>query len=172
MAQGLVGVRPRRAEEMAALVEMLREVHLKDGYPSRWPEDPEGWLSPPGLTRAWVAEDPETGLLGHVGVVTDGEGPAGVTRLFVSPAARGRGLALGARLLEAVTEWAREQGLGLVLDVVEDGGAAIALYERLGWQLVERGTADWETADGRRLPLRIYRAPGIWEAEDQPGKTP
>lgn len=48
-----------------------------------------------------------------------------------------------------------------MLDVVDDGGPAIALYERLGWELVDRRTADWQTPDGRRLPVRIYRAPRI-----------
>ncbi len=171
MAQGWAGVRLRRVEDGAGLAEMLREVHLKDGYPSLWPDDPVSWLSPPGLAQAWVAVDEEAGngLLGHVGVVTgvhdpavsdpSGRGLASVTRLFVAPTARGRGLGLGARLLGAVREWAQEQGHQLMLDVVEDGGSAIALYERLGWQLVDRRMADWETADGRRLPLRIYLAP-------------
>jgi GNAT superfamily N-acetyltransferase len=175
MGQGWAGVRPevrpRRAVEMAALAEVLHEVHLKDRYPSLWPDDPEGWLSPPGLAQAWVAvgEAAGNGLLGHVAVVTgvhdpavpdpDGTGLAGVTRLFVAPAARGQGLAVGTRLLGAATRWARAQGHRLMLDVVEDGGSAIALYERLGWQLLDRRTADWETVDGRRLPLRIYLAP-------------
>ncbi len=46
-----------------------------------------------------------------------------------------------------------------MLDVVEDSGHAVALYERLGWRLVDRRQADWVTARGKRLPVRIYLAP-------------
>jgi hypothetical protein len=50
-------------------------------------------------------------------------------------------------------------GLQLVLDVVDDGGRALALYEGLGWRVVEHRLADWTTPDGRRPPLRISVAP-------------
>ncbi len=46
-----------------------------------------------------------------------------------------------------------------MLDVVEDGGHAVALYERLGWRVVDRRQADWITPRGNRLPVRIYLAP-------------
>ncbi len=52
-----------------------------------------------------------------------------------------------------------------MLDVVDDRGAAIALYERLGWRLVDRRVADWATPEGHHLPLRIYIAP---EADTSP----
>jgi len=46
-----------------------------------------------------------------------------------------------------------------MLDVVDDAGPAQALYERLGWQLVERRLADWTTPAGVRPPIAIYLAP-------------
>lgn len=46
-----------------------------------------------------------------------------------------------------------------MLDVVEDAGPAVALYERLGWRLVDRRLADWVTPQGHRFPVRIYLAP-------------
>jgi GNAT superfamily N-acetyltransferase len=72
-----------------------------------WPADPAEWLSPSGSATAWVAEDPAAGsIVGHVCVVRGVDDPvvaslagvasdrlASVSRLFVSPAARGRGLA-------------------------------------------------------------------------------
>ena len=84
---------------------------------------------------------------------------ASVSRLFVSPTARGRGLGLGTALLAAVSSWAAAQDLRLMLDVVDDGAPAVTLYERLGWRLVDRRPADWTTPQGRRPPLRIYLAP-------------
>jgi GNAT superfamily N-acetyltransferase len=151
-------------------VRALAAVHAVDGYPTVWPVAPAAWLSPPCLTRAWVAGH-RGDVAGHVAMVRGadepavtaltGTGPDGlarVTRLFVAPAARGR--RLGARLLDAVRDHAGELGLVPVLDVVDDGGAAVALYDRLGWRLVDRRPADWTTPAGVRLPVRLYLAPG------------
>jgi ribosomal protein S18 acetylase RimI-like enzyme len=46
-----------------------------------------------------------------------------------------------------------------MLEVVEDGAAAVALYERLGWRLVDRRLSSWVNAQGNHLPLRSYLAP-------------
>jgi ribosomal protein S18 acetylase RimI-like enzyme len=62
-------------------------------------------------------------------------GPPGVVELismWVSPAARGRGV--GDRLVAAVTAWAQQVGATEVrLAVVEDNAAAEALYRRTGF---------------------------------------
>jgi GNAT superfamily N-acetyltransferase len=84
---------------------------------------------------------------------------ASVSRLFVSPVARGRGLGLGTSLLAAVSSWTSSHDCRLMLDVVDVGKPAIRLYERLGWRLVDRRQADWITPQGERLPVRIYLAP-------------
>jgi ribosomal protein S18 acetylase RimI-like enzyme len=89
---------------------------------------------------------------------------ATVTRLFVTPWVRGRGAE--ARLMDQVSSRAVEQGLQLVLEVVDDGGPAVALYDRLGWRGVDHRLADWTTPDGRRLPIRVYVAP------DRPSSAP
>jgi ribosomal protein S18 acetylase RimI-like enzyme len=109
-------------------------------------------------------------IAGHVGIVQGVDDPvvsaltgapqdrlASLTRLFVAPIARGR--MLGASLLDTVHAYAAIQGLQLMLDVVDDGGPAIALYERLGWRVVDHRVADWTTPEGRRLPVRVYIAP-------------
>jgi hypothetical protein len=59
-----------------------------------------------------------------------------------------------------------------MLDVVEDGGHAFALYERLGWRLVDRRQADWATPRGERLPVRIYFAPQDLPLASQPRFPP
>jgi GNAT superfamily N-acetyltransferase len=91
---------------------------------------------------AWVAECAGT-VAGHVCVVRGVDDPvvtalsgappellATVSRLFVAPAARRH--RLGASLMTAASSYASTEGLQLMLDVVDDGGPAVALYQRLG----------------------------------------
>lgn len=145
-------------------------MHAADRYPRRWPADAAAWLTPAGTIEAWVATDQAGTVAGHVCLVGDVDEPvvaaaagvpttslAAVSRLFVAPA--GRGHRLGAALLTTLTEHAAAAELRAMLDVVDDGGAAIRLYERLGWRLVDERPADWLTPEGLRLPLRSYLAP-------------
>lgn len=162
-------MRERAAEDLPACVRTLEAVHTSNAYPVRWPADPAGWLSPAGSTAAWIAEL-DGAVVGHMCVVRGVEDPlvtaltgagpdrlSAVSRLFVAPDARGRGI--GAALLAAGSAYASARGLRLMLDVVDDGGPAVALYERSGWQLVDRRLADWTTPEGDRPPIRIYLAP-------------
>jgi len=165
--------RLRTDDDLAGCVRALEGVHRLDGYPAWWPADPAGWLSPSGCAAAWVADDEVTGsILGHVCVVRGLDDPmvasltgvstnrlASVSRLFVSPVARGRGLRLGTFLLAAVSSWTSVHDLQLMLDVVDDGAPAMKLYERLGWRLVDRRQADWVSPQGEQLPVCIYVAP-------------
>ncbi len=164
-----VSVRARRAADLSGCVQALAAVHGVDGYPACWPPDPVAWLHPAGVVGAWVVEHAGV-VAGHVGMVQSAGHPtstvsigipahqlASVTRLFVAPQARGRGV--GTRLMKQVSDQAAKQGLRLVLDVVDDGGPAIALYDRLGWRMVDNRPAEWLTPDGRRPTVRMYLAP-------------
>ncbi|GAB6901526.1 GNAT family N-acetyltransferase [Kineosporia succinea] len=157
-----VTVRPRTPADLPFVAGALRGVHEQDRYPMIWPDDPAAWLDPPGTTAAWVAVETDvtatSTILGHLCVVK-GAHDTSVSRLFTTPAARGRGLGLGERLLGEAVRWARDRGEHLVLDVVDDGGPAPALYERLGWRLTGTDVADWATPEGQYLPIRLYRAP-------------
>ena len=82
---------------------------------------------------------------------------AEIIRLFVDPAVRGTGL--GRELLAVASAHAVATGLRPVLEVVDDAGPAIALYERSGWQLIGTGTATWTTLDGAYPGLRYYVSP-------------
>ncbi|MFC6066692.1 GNAT family N-acetyltransferase [Streptomyces ochraceiscleroticus] len=143
-------IRPRGARDLPACVRLLRAVHLHSGYPYTWPADPAGWLTPEGLTGAWVAEDADGRVAGHA-ALCGGE----MNRLFVAPEARGRGL--GGRLLRHVTDEAAAGGLRPVLAVNATDTAAIALYERWGWRLVRIERQDWGGPEP--VTVRHYEAP-------------
>ncbi len=167
-----VDIRTRHDQDLGSCVAALQAVHEADGYPTWWPDDPVAWLSPAGCAVAWVACEDDGSVVGHVCLVGGVDDPVvasllgapterlvSVSRLFTSPTVRGRGLALGAQLLAAAQQWTQQQGLQLMLDVVDDGAPAVSLYERLGWRLVDRRDADWTTPQGARHRVRIHLAP-------------
>jgi ribosomal protein S18 acetylase RimI-like enzyme len=55
-----------------------------------------------------------------------------IARLMVHPKARRKGV--GRQLLDMATSYAATRQLMSVLDVLQESGAAIALYEDLGWR--------------------------------------
>lgn len=144
-------IHERAETDLDPLVEVLRRVHA-EGYPATWPDAPRDWLSPDGLFGSWVAIDGDA-VVGHVGlsIPAPGRMPQ-VTRLFVDPAHRRKGLA------DALLEVAEQSAPGthLRLDVTEETPAAWRLYERRGWCLTGRGPADWCGPDGAAPTLRFY----------------
>jgi len=173
-----VHIRERRAADLPACVAGLRSVHETDGYPLTWPSDPAAWLSPARLAQAWVAELPELGFAGHVAIqshatqsdatqsdATQSDAtrpdaipgtPAEISRLFVAPEARRRGVAEA--LMTQAAHWARQRHLPLVLEVVDEGrSSAIAFYESHGWQCTGTTLADWTGPGGSPVKLRHYR---------------
>jgi GNAT superfamily N-acetyltransferase len=145
-------IRCRIESDLPQAAAGLVTVHASDGYPVEGVSEPERWLTPAGMLRAWVAEIGGD-VVGHVAVSRpDGEeavdlwlrrsgsdtaAVAVLARLFVVPEARGQ--AVGAALTHAATAYAEAQGLRLVLDVMAKDTAAIRLYTGLGW--TELGTA-------------------------------
>jgi GNAT superfamily N-acetyltransferase len=151
-------IRTRRTTDLDKCVDALRAVHDADAYPLNWPEDPRGWLTPPRLLRAWVAEEPDGTVAGHVAVQSlpsASESLAELSRLYVTPAARRRSLA--GTLVGHARAWAAERGYDLTLDVTDDHrSAAIAFYEATGWQHSHTTGADWTAPDGKPVRLRHY----------------
>ncbi|WP_405921112.1 GNAT family N-acetyltransferase [Streptomyces sp. NBC_00122] len=164
-------IRQRASADLDACVGLLRTVHDRDGYPVDWPGRPAEWLTPPSLLAAWVAET-DGRIAGHVSLARSGTGDlapalwsgrarvpveraAVVGRLFASPAARGLGL--GARLLARAACEARERGLHPVLDVLAHDTAAVALYEREGWSLLD--TVDQRWSANRTVTVHCFAAP-------------
>ncbi|MGW2226019.1 GNAT family N-acetyltransferase [Streptomyces formicae] len=154
-----------------ACVGLLAEVHESDGYPVNWPAAPGDWLAGDAPLGAWVAEL-DGRVVGHVRLSpaeADDAAPvlwseragadvgatAVVSRLFVAPGARGHGI--GALLMNRVEREARGRGLHPVLDVVSTDASAAALYERLGWELLDVVEREW--GPGHLVALRCYAAP-------------
>jgi GNAT superfamily N-acetyltransferase len=144
-------------------------VHEASGYPSRWPDDPGGWLTPRTMVSAWVAEHGGE-IAGHVALVRGlnvecllratglpVETLGGVVRLYVDPGFQRLGLARA--LLDTAASAADDHGLKPVLDVVADSAPAVALYERAGWQLVGTQPATWTDPDGSVPVIRCYVRP-------------
>jgi GNAT superfamily N-acetyltransferase len=159
-----VKFRARRETDLGNCVGGLRSVHDADGYPMNWPADPQGWLTPPGMLQAWVAEFPRGVIAGHLALLrvtapdpTDASARpyAEVTRLFVTPAARRRSVATA--LLDQAVRWVGGHGYQLTLNVVDErGSAAVAVYEATGWRHTHTTLADWTTPAGEPVYLRHY----------------
>jgi GNAT superfamily N-acetyltransferase len=158
-----IRIRPRRSSDLNGCVEALALVHRTDTYPTNWPEDPARWLAPAATLHGWVAVTAEQTVVGHVilqRAAADTPGVAYVSRLFVTPGARGADL--GSRLLRQARDWAAARRLDLALEVVAtEGSAAVALYERTGWQWVETVPAHWTAPDGAGLSLHRYALTGL-----------
>lgn len=160
-------VRPRADADLSSCVEALAGVQAADRYPVDWPADPAGWLTPHGMTDAWVVVA-GTDVVGHMALTPPGPALASaaglperrlvaVARLFVSTGARRRGVA--ALLLARAIETGAARGQTPVLEVETAASAAVGLYERAGWRYAGTSTADWTTADGRIARMRAYVAP-------------
>jgi GNAT superfamily N-acetyltransferase len=154
-----IRVRDRLDADLDLCVRALAAVYETGSYPTHWPADPARWLTPSGTIKGWVASSGELPVAGHVIVrqtpgARTGERVAEVSRLFVIPAARRQGAALA--LLSAAVRWATGEDLDLMLEVAEHLRAARALYERSGFQLVRRTTADWSGPDGQQVTLVRY----------------
>ncbi|MEQ7849167.1 GNAT family N-acetyltransferase [Nocardioides kribbensis] len=166
-----VAVRPRRPDDLPALVAVLAAQQPGSGYSMRWPLPfpAEEFVVRPGERAAWVAER-EGRVVGHVSVTdvppdlaeafarpAPEPAPAMVAVLYVDPATQGTGT--GGLLLDRAVAWIRDAGLRPVLDVAPSHPRALAVYRRRGW--VEVGTARpaWLRADRpdlilMELPLR------------------
>lgn len=164
-----ITIRPRRPEDLPALVGLLGAQQPETSYPQRWPlpYPAEEFLVRPGELAAWVAiegHDGEDGedeqdrqVAGHVSVtdLTAGrmasewveatglpvQGLAEVSVLFVARARHGRGI--GGLLLDTALAEIRRRDLTPMLDVVGDDTDAGRFYRRRGWRTVGTARPPW-----------------------------
>jgi ribosomal protein S18 acetylase RimI-like enzyme len=163
-------VRERTDTDLAGAAKALVEVYAADGYPVEGVDQPEAWLQPEGLIRAWVAVM-NGKIVGHVGI-SQSQGEEAVklyldqepvpedqvtvlARLFVHPEARKR--AIGKKLLVAVYDYAQQHGLRIVGEAMAKDKTAIRLYERLGCRILGETTHHY--GDGQETPAVCFAAP-------------
>ena len=109
------------------------------------------------------ATSPTTSLAGYAGLLVPGP-EADVQTIAVAPSAQGRGV--GTRLLRALTARAARSGArSLLLEVRADNAAAIALYEREGFERisVRRRYYQPDDVDAWIMRRRPLPAPGDTE---------
>jgi GNAT superfamily N-acetyltransferase len=148
----------REAADLGLCVGVLAQVYRTSGYPTNWPGDPAGWLTPAGTVAAWVAASDDAPVAGHVVLSQPPTSPSGqavaeVSRLFVAPAARLQGVAQA--LLDQAKHWAATNEQDLVLEVTDNLQAAQKLYERSGFRHSATKQADWTTPAGH--PVTLYK---------------
>jgi GNAT superfamily N-acetyltransferase len=162
-------IRPRTDDDLDELERIAAEVQRLDGYPVRFPLDLRSFVATKDALAAWVVEDGDGAIVGHVALnprssaavmaraseVLGHGRVAVVARLLVAPSARRAGLA--ARLLRVAADDARARGLHPILDVVASSAAPRALYEREGWR--DAGTVVAVFGDGFSVEEAVYIAP-------------
>ena len=151
-------VRPRTADDLPALIEILAAQQPQSDYPFRWPlpYPAERFIARTGEQRAWVALH-RGRPVGHVSVQSVLDDDLGriwaresgaaladlacVSVLFVDPRQRGRGI--GAALLDTAVDWAHRHGRVPVLDVVQKHDRALRMYRARGWRVVGQARPPW-----------------------------
>jgi GNAT superfamily N-acetyltransferase len=172
-----VAIRPRRPDDLVALANVLDRVSEASAYPPHRPAPSERLIATRDELASLAYQDDAGLVLGHVAlhessapavmdVATDATGLplhqlAVVARLFVDPAAQGRGI--GAALLARATRRSHELGRRPVLDVWEGLASARAFYEAAGWKRLGDATIEFRSGcttacvhDGRAIRSLVY----------------
>ncbi|WP_156399580.1 GNAT family N-acetyltransferase [Rhodococcus sp. Leaf278] len=155
-----IRVRPRRDDDLSALLPILQRSHSTHRYPVRAAVVRADWLAAPDELEAWVAEYHDA-VVGHVALhptATPGQDPgtddaseqwqratgvaadrlAVVSRLVTDGAVPGSGTTL---LTHAVNA-ARDLGRVPVL-LVDPSSAALGFYDRRGWHRIGTAAQQW-----------------------------
>lgn len=181
----MASIRPRRASDLQACVEVMKAVYADSGYPVEGVENAVEALQTDEM--AWVAEDSDSGsgsdgaVIGHVAMKRASEtdsyvalwrerhlavhsksinsgGDANIAvlgRLFIHPRARRRGL--GTRLVRVVEDEARRRGCRLLILALVKDQDAIRLYRRLGWEYYGSTVYCW--GEGSAMEAECFASP-------------
>lgn len=169
-------IRERTSSDLPACASVLARVYAKSGYPVQGVEDAIPFLTGPSTLKAWVStvSPSPSEVIGHVAMSSpdlsdpavklwykqhgqNDEPIAVLERLFVDPAAQGRGVA--AALIRAVVEEGRERGWRLVLFALVKDAGAMRLYEMLGWEVFGRDTYHFGEGKQENMEAVCYVSP-------------
>ena len=144
-----MNVRHRRADDIAACVEILEGTAVADGYPLNRRDVRDSFVVRKRELGAWVAEI-DNRVVGHVSiqwpddwltyqVVRDVTGLTAdevsiLSALFVSVEYRGR--AVGRGLIDHAVQASRAMGRHPALDVGKTLTSAVAVYEAARWRRI------------------------------------
>jgi GNAT superfamily N-acetyltransferase len=163
-----LSIRPRRAEDVPTLCDLLAEQQADSDYPMRWPLPfpVEQFVVRDYHLSAWVGEIDGV-VAGHAaaGRIVD----EGWTEIYAAATGAtdfeclstfftggpARGLGLGSRLHDTVVEWIRARGAVPVLDVAPAHARALAMYEGRGWREVARVRPAWLPAERPDVRLMV-----------------
>jgi RimJ/RimL family protein N-acetyltransferase len=132
-------VRPLRRDEIEPLLDQLEKIAAERRWISSEPPLPRDRYREDFERRfdddyaiLFAAVDDQDRLIGHLSAEARQNAPASIG-MAVAEAWRGRGV--GTALMEASLDWARQRGIHkLALQVWPHNGAAIALYEKFGFE--------------------------------------
>lgn len=131
-------IRPVAARDVPAVVALVREVLAEFGLTFGAGSDTDAALERLPASYAdgggafWVAEGDGGGLLGTCGMAPIDAHTFELRKMYLVPAARGRGV--GRALLDEALRFARARGAHrVVLDTTEAMKDAIRFYERAGF---------------------------------------
>ena len=182
-AMTAVALRPRRAADIPALVDVLREQQPTSRYPFRdpLPIPVERFFHTDDAVGAWTAEldGRPVGHVCHTGPPDGFPGAAEMNRvcalahgceveqlawistLFVALELRGRGV--GRRLLSTAVDDIRRAGLRPCLEVLPVHPAALALYTSTGWRKVMQVRPEWLVSvmgdEGPDVTVMVHAGP-------------
>ncbi len=148
MAEEVYTIRSARFDEMESLREIERaagrrfaEIGL-DEVAETEPVELETLQSQQRIGLVWVAADAGERPVGFI-VTFELEGGIHIEEISVHPDHSGRGL--GKRLIETLTQWAKQQGyLAITLSTFRDVPWNAPFYERIGFCVVEEGEMSTE----------------------------
>lgn len=178
-------LRPRRREDLPALVDALARQQPASRYPVRWPLPfpAEEFITRAGEVAAFTAVEPREGRhepVGHVSacrIELDDSSFEGnditrlwmaghgrpvhelgtVSSLFLAPEAQHRGV--GSRLLAAAVDTLRAEGLAPCLDYTPSCSSAEVLYRARGWRQAGTGRPYWLPASWPDVCVMVLDQP-------------
>ena len=143
-----VKIRKVKKKDLPALEWEGEYIHFRNNYLEAFKR------SRMGMTRMWLAELNNTGVIGQVfiqlnsnnPVLSDGRDRAYLYSFRIRPEYRNKGL--GSYILEFIEKDLIQQGFSrLTLNVAKDNEGAIKLYKRKGYKIIAHEPGDWSYRD-------------------------